>query len=57
MHIGYKNQKAEAKPFDGKITVGENEKDRGICATNDLKFTQQCIEIEKKVRKILGYIT
>lgn len=32
------------------------EKDLGIVIINDIKFFEQCIEVEKKVQKILGYI-
>lgn len=38
------------------MAVTENEKDLRVCVTSDLKYTQKCIEAEKKFMKILGNI-
>ena len=34
----------------------EQEEDLGIIISKDLKFTRQCIKVEKKAQKLIGYI-
>ena len=56
MHIGYKNQNAQYSLLGKKIESTNQEKDLGVLISNDLKFSKQCIEVEKKAQKLLGYI-
>ena len=56
MHVGYKNQKTQYSLLGEKIESTDQEKDLGVLISNDLKFSKQCIEAEKKAQKLLGYI-
>ena len=56
MHIGYRNPNSEYSLLGNSIESTASEKDLGVVITNDLKFSKQCIEAEKKAQRILGYI-
>ena len=56
MHIGQRNEKAKYKLLGKELEICNEEKDLGVMITNDLKSSKQCIEVEKKAQKILGYI-
>ncbi len=57
MHIGSANQLANYTLQGEQIPITHLEKDLGVFISSDLKFTRQCIEVEKKAGKILGYIS
>ena len=56
MHIGYRNQNVQYSLLGRKIESTDQEKDLGVLVSSDLKFSKQCIEVEKKAQKLLGYI-
>jgi ribonuclease P/MRP protein subunit RPP40 len=56
MHMGNKNNKVEYRIGNDKLLIVETEKDLGVWIKNDLKSTNQCIEVEKKCNRLLGYI-
>ena len=56
MHIGHANQKADYSMLGQDIEETELEKDLGVLISSDLKCTKQCIEVEKKAQRLLGYI-
>lgn len=57
MHIGYNNQMANYTLNGHQIEATDAEKDLGVIISKDLKFTKQCVEVEKKAQKLLGYIS
>ena len=56
MHIGQRNVEAKYKLLGKELEICNEEKDLGVIITNDLKPSKQCIVVEKKAQKILGYI-
>ena len=56
MHVGQSNKKANYELLGKQLETCNEEKDLGVIITNDLKSSKQCIEVEKKAQKILGYI-
>ena len=56
MHIGYRNPHSEYILQGKALESTDSEKDLGVVITNDLKFSKQCIAVEKKAQKLLGYI-
>ena len=56
MHIGPRNNKAKYELLGKQLATCSEEKDLGVIITDDLKFSKQCMEAEKKANKILGYI-
>ena len=56
MHTGHRNPQAQYNLLGGCLESTEVEKDLGVVISNDLKFSKQCIEAEKKAQRILGYI-
>ena len=56
MHIGTKNIQYNYTMQGNNIKSIDEQKDLGIKITNNLKWTQHCIDIEKKCNRILGYI-
>ena len=56
MHIGPKNNKVKYELLGKQLATCSEEKDLGVIITDDLKFSKQCMEAEKKANKILGYI-
>ena len=56
MHVGNRNKKAKYELLGKQLDVCNEEKDLGVIITNDLKSSRQCIEVEKRAQKILGYI-
>lgn len=56
MHLGHKNPNADYTLLGRQVASTELEKDLGVLISNDLKFSKQCIEVEKKAQKLLGYI-
>ena len=56
MHIGYKNNNVKYELLGRELESCQQEKDLGVTITNDLQPSKQCIEVEKKAQKILGYI-
>ena len=56
MHIGSANPRSDYSLLGSDIECTEVEKDLGVVISSDMKFSQQCIEVEKKAQKLLGYI-
>ena len=56
MHIGHANQNADYSLMNHDIVSTDLEKDLGVLISSDLKFSKQCIEVEKKAQRLLGYI-
>ena len=56
MHIGQANSKSDYSLQGKAMVVTDLEKDLGVLISSDLKFSKQCIEVEKKAQKLLGYI-
>lgn len=56
MHIGYRNPQSEYFLQGKALESTDSEKDLGVVITSDLKFSKQCIAVEKKAQKLLGYI-
>ena len=56
MHIWQRKEKAKYELLGKELEICNEEKDLGVMITNDLKSSKQCIEVEKKAQKILGYI-
>ena len=56
MRIGSRNQNARYELLGKEIASCQQEKDLGVIITNDLKPTKQCVEVEKRAQRILGYI-
>ena len=56
MHIGYRNPQSEYFIQGKALESTDSEKDLGVVITSDLKFSKQCIAVEKKAQKLLGYI-
>ena len=56
MHVGHRNGKAKYELLGEELDICNEEKDLGVIITNDMKSSKQCIAVEKKAQKILGYI-
>lgn len=56
MHVGHRNNKAKYELRGRELEICNEEKDLGVIITDDLKSSKQCIAVEKKAQKILGYI-
>ena len=56
MHIGSANPRSDYSLLGQTLEVTDLEKDLGVLISSDLKFSKQCIEVEKKAQKLLGYI-
>jgi ribonuclease P/MRP protein subunit RPP40 len=56
MHIGSSNPNSVYSMEGLPLQVTEAEKDLGVIISSDLKATKQCIEVEKKCNRLLGYI-
>ena len=56
MHIGHNNLNANYELLGHNIESVDKEKDLGVVISKDLKFSQQCIEAERKAQKLVGYI-
>ena len=56
MHIGRTNRSANYSLLGSQIPTTNLEKDLGVYISADLKSSRQCIEVEKKANKVLGYI-
>lgn len=56
MHIGHRNLHADYTMLGSEVEKTDLEKDLGVLISSDLKFSKQCIEVEKKAQKLLGYI-
>lgn len=56
MHIGYANPEAEYTLQGHRISPTNLERDLGVLISKDLKFSSQCIQVEKRANKLLGYI-
>ena len=56
LHIRYQNEKATYTMNGTPLKSIEREKDLGAAISNDLKPSQQCSEVVKKVNKIIGLI-
>ena len=56
MHIGHRNPKTDYVLHKRNLKVVDSEEHLGLVITNDLKFSRQCIEAEKRAQRILGYI-
>ena len=56
MHIGDKNPQANYSLLGNEIASVAQEEDLGVIISNDLKFTNQTIKVEKKAQKLIGYI-
>ena len=56
MHIGHRNPQSSYNLLGNSIECTDTEKDLGVVISNDLKFSKQCIEAEKKAQRMLGYI-
>jgi hypothetical protein len=56
MHIGYANPSANYTLLGSQMATTNLEKDLGVYISSDLKFSTQCIEVEKRAQKLLGYI-
>ena len=56
MHIGPANPRTNYSLLGRDITSTDLEKDLGVLISSDLKFSKQCIEVEKKAQRLLGYI-
>ena len=48
MHIGHSNPRSDYSLLGRDIEETELEKDLGVLISSDLKFSKQCIEVEKK---------
>ena len=56
MHIGHRNPQSSYTLLGNSVDCTDTEKDLGVVISNDLKFSKQCIEAEKKAQRMLGYI-
>ena len=56
MHIGNNNPQANYSLLGKEIKSVEQEEDLGVIISKDLKSTKQCIKVEKKAQKLVGYI-
>ena len=54
MHVGYHNPKSNYVLQGQRLEETEAEEHLGLVITNDLKFSRQCIEAEKKAQRIFG---
>jgi hypothetical protein len=56
MHIGFANPKVNYSLLGSQLQDTVLEKDLGVLISSDLKFSAQCIAVEKQAQKLLGYI-
>jgi len=56
MHIGVRNPKATYQLLGHDIRETSLERDLGVLISCDLKFSVQCLAVEQRAHKILGYI-
>lgn len=56
MHVGHHNPQEKYSLNGEELSTTEAEKDLGVIINNDFKFSTQCIEVEKRAQKLLGYI-
>ena len=56
LHVGRNNPKSNYVLCGDPIAERDREKDLGVLVTNDLKFSEQCLTVERKAQKILGYV-
>lgn len=56
MHIDQRNLQSVYSLKDTTLETTDPEKDLDVTITSNLKFSKQCIEVEKKPKRILGYI-
>ena len=56
MHIGQRNPEAQYSLLGQTINTTVVERDLGVLISRDLKFSAQCLAVEKRAQKILGYI-
>ena len=56
LHIGDRNPQENYSLLGKEVNSVEQEEDLGIIISKDLKFTRQCIKVEKKAQKLIGYI-
>ena len=56
MHIGFANTNVSYNLLGTELEVTNLERDLGVYISKDLKFSYQCIEVEKRAQKLLGYI-
>ena len=56
MHIEHANRNADYLLLNHDIVTIYLEKDLGVLISSDLKFSKQCIQVENKAQRLLGYI-
>ena len=56
MHIGYRNPQTSYSLLGSNIQSVDQEVDLGITISKDFKFSKQCLKVEKKSQKLVGYI-
>ena len=56
MHVGYANPQSDYSLQGKRLDVTDVEKDLGVLISSDFKFSKQCVEVEKKAQRLLGYI-
>ena len=56
LQIGYNNPQVNYTLLGHEIASVEQEEDLGVIISKDLKSTKQCIKVEKKAQKLVGYI-
>ena len=56
MHLGYNNPQNDYCMDAVKLQVVNEERDRGVVVTDDLKWERQCAAAVKQANKFLGMI-
>ena len=56
MHVGRGNPREPYSLSGTPLRTTSRQVDLGVVITEDLKFSAQCIEVERKAQKILGYV-
>lgn len=56
MHIGYRNPQIDYSLLGSNIQSVDQEEDLGVTISKDFKFSKQCLKVEKKSQKLIGYI-
>ncbi len=54
MHIGHTNQNADYSLLNQDMVSSDLETDLDVLISTDLKFSKQCIEVEKKAQELFG---
>ncbi len=54
MHIGHANQNADYSLLNQDMVSSDLETDLDVLISTDLKFSKQCIEVEKKAQELFG---